>query len=539
MKDLSIGRKLTVAFGIMGCMMVLVLALAFINMKRADSMCEKVINYNVAKIEKANAVIKAIDQIAYGVAITIMSRDQGVVEEHKTLIAEKRREHVAVLEDLKKMERSEKGGELLAEIEAMGSKGKEANNRVMEIFKTGDRDGALDAYAKTARPYIYGAIETLEKLVVLQHNQMDSAYRTALEASAFYRLLLVVSGLFVLGFGAMTFILLDRGITVPLARGIDIADRLSRGELDIEVVVDRKDETGRLLGSMKNMAATWRGVVAQISNMAADLSAAATQLKSAADQMSRGASIQAERASMAATSSEEMSQTVLDVAKHAGNVSRSAEDTAETARSGEGVVMKAVAEVKEIASTVNESSQFVHSLGERSKKIGEIVGVINDIADQTNLLALNAAIEAARAGEQGRGFAVVADEVRKLAERTAHATSEIDTMIKSVQHEVARAVDKMGEATGKVDLGVKLSEEAGLALDTIVTSVDGLQGFMHQIASATEEMSSTSEEISKEIEQIATISRETSANSEQTAQASAEIAILSANLQNIVKGYRF
>jgi len=239
-----------------------------------------------------------------------------------------------------------------------------------------------------------------------------------------------------------------------------------------------------------------------------------------------------------AASSEEMSHTVLDVAQNAGSISKSASKTAETARDGGSVVDRAVNEVKEIAVTVNDSAKFVTSLGDRSKQIGEIVGVIDDIADQTNLLALNAAIEAARAGEQGRGFAVVADEVRKLAERTASSTSEIGTMIRGIQEEVRKAVEVMGLATTKVDQGVKYSEEAGASLGVIVKSVDDLQLMVQQIASATEEMSATSDQISKDVEQIATISRETSNASGQTAVASGDLANLAASLQNIVGEFR-
>jgi methyl-accepting chemotaxis protein len=209
-----------------------------------------------------------------------------------------------------------------------------------------------------------------------------------------------------------------------------------------------------------------------------------------------------------------------------------------TAREGEAIVGRAVTEVREIAATVNSSAELVQSLGERSQQIGEIVGVINDIADQTNLLALNAAIEAARAGEQGRGFAVVADEVRKLAERTAHATAEISTMIKAIQDEVGKAVGAMNNATCKVDSGVQLSNEAGQALHNIVKSVDDLQLMVQQIASAADEMSATSDQISKDIESIAQLSKESSANSEQTAAASREMTRLSANLQDIVGTFR-
>jgi methyl-accepting chemotaxis protein len=187
---------------------------------------------------------------------------------------------------------------------------------------------------------------------------------------------------------------------------------------------------------------------------------------------------------------------------------------------------------------VGESAVFVKSLGDRSKQISEIITVINEIADQTNLLALNAAIEAARAGEQGRGFAVVADEVRKLAERTAHATAEISEMIKSIQAEVTKAVSAMENATKKVESGVEFSGQAGGALQSIVAHVDDLHAMVQQIASATNEMTATSEQISRDIESIATISKETSVGSEQTSHASGELARLSLDLQRVVGDFK-
>ena len=539
MKDLSIGRKLTIGFGVIVGMMVIVLTLAFINMKQADNTADRVIKVNVAKIEKANTVIKAIDQIFYSTAVMMLTQDGSIVDEAKKIRDEKRKEQGAGFEELQKMEQTEKGKALIAELKELAAKGKEVNNKAAELAKAGNKEESTSVYVKEARPIGLKNIEILEKLVVFQREEMEAAHAAAMKASSFYRTLLVVFGIVVIGLAVVMMTFLNRNITVPLAEGVSIADRLARGELNVQVVVDRKDEVGQLLQSMKNMVEKWRGVVGQITSTATNLSSAATELSASAEQMSKGSNVQAERASAVATSSEEMSQTILDVAKNASSISQSATDTVKTAKDGATVVNRAVEEVKEIASTVNDSSKFVQSLGDRSKQIGEIVGVINDIADQTNLLALNAAIEAARAGEQGRGFAVVADEVRKLAERTANATSEIGNMIKSVQDEVGKAVEIMENASAKVDQGVRLSEEAGQSLGTIVKSVDGLQIIMTQIASATEEMSTTSEEINRDIEQIASISRETSSSSEQTAQASGELAKLSINLENIVKEFRF
>ena len=202
------------------------------------------------------------------------------------------------------------------------------------------------------------------------------------------------------------------------------------------------------------------------------------------------------------------------------------------------VVNRSVDKVKLIAKTIDQSAQLIKSLGERSNQIGEIVNVINDIADQTNLLALNAAIEAARAGEQGRGFAVVADEVRKLAERTGNSTAEIGTMVKSIQNEVHQIVISMENITKEVKAGVDLSTEAGGVLRNIVESADKLHLMVQQIASATEEMASTSEEINKDIETISSLSAGTSGSSGEIAKASFELSQLSVNLEDVVKGFK-
>jgi methyl-accepting chemotaxis protein len=247
---------------------------------------------------------------------------------------------------------------------------------------------------------------------------------------------------------------------------------------------------------------------------------------------------QANRSNQIATAAEEMSQTVIDIAKNASNIAQSSSETAAIAKKGEEVVEKSVIESKTIVETVNASAHVMQSLGQKSKQIGEIIDVINDIADQTNLLALNAAIEAARAGEQGRGFAVVADEVRKLAERTAKATSEISSMIGSIQGEVASAVDAMNHTNEKVNVGLQYSVEAGEQLKAIVQSVTSLQNLVQQIATATEEMSTTSEAISGDIQAVAGGAKEILGGSDQIAQSSSELARLAGDLKVIVQQFK-
>ncbi len=536
--DISIGKRLAVGFGAITFIMAVLICIAIFNMKQLDTRFSQVVDLNAARIEKANAAIKAIDQIFYAMGIIMMSQDQSIAEENAKVIAEKRKVLGEAFDALSKLGLTQRATDLVEQNRVASAAGKQANNKAMELAKAGNREEAMSVYVKEARPFALQNIAAMEELVRYEQGEMALARQAALKESLKYRLLLVVLGVIGLSMVVSATVYLTRSITVPLKEGVSVADRLANGDLGTKVAYEARDEVGQLLASMKNMVEKWRVVVSHVASTATSLSSAATELSASAEQMSKGSSVQAERVATVATSSEEMSKTVLDVAKNANGISQSATDAAMTARGGASVVNRAVEEVKDIALTVNDCARFVESLGERSKQIGEIVGVINDIADQTNLLALNAAIEAARAGDQGRGFAVVADEVRKLAERTATSTSEIGVMIKGIQDEVGRAVEAMNIATTKVGQGVKYSEEAGNSLGVIVKGVDDLQLMVQEIASATEEMSATSDEISKDVEEIASISRETSTSSEQTATASGELAKLAVALQNIVGGFR-
>ncbi|MFO0492942.1 MAG: methyl-accepting chemotaxis protein, partial [bacterium] len=208
------------------------------------------------------------------------------------------------------------------------------------------------------------------------------------------------------------------------------------------------------------------------------------------------------------------------------------------AHDGGEVVQQTVIEMKGIAQQVNESAGAVSSLGKKSEQIGQIIGVINDIADQTNLLALNAAIEAARAGEHGRGFAVVADEVRKLAERTQKATEEVAQSIREIQTETTTAVSKMQAGTTKVTAGVELAASAGSALSKITASSQNLRAMVQSIAAAAEEQSAASGEIAKNVERINAVTRESTQGATQSASAASQLSAQAETLQQLVGKFK-
>ncbi len=419
------------------------------------------------------------------------------------------------------------------EFEAFYTSGKEMTNAYLEKGR-GEGNKLMEDFDRTTTE-LTGAVSDITHIHV---QAMGTNLGKAVSGNEDTRMLAVMVGLFVAIISAAALTWLSNKINAPLSKAVEIADTIAKGDLTVKIEANSKDETGQLLASMREMADKMKTIIAEVKSTADNVASASEELSASSEQMSRGVDEQSGRASQIATSSAEMSQTVIDIAKNASNIASSANDTTKVAQDGEGIVSKSVEEVRAIAATVGESATLMTSLGERSKQIGEIVSVINDIADQTNLLALNAAIEAARAGEQGRGFAVVADEVRKLAERTAKATSEIGGMINAIQDEVEKAVVSMDEGTKRVNAGVELTAQGGDALHNIVSSVNNLQSMVQQIASATEEMSTVSEQISGDIETIASVSKETSGSSGQIAHAASDLASLSTKLTDIVRQFR-
>jgi len=537
LKDIRVGKRLFIAFGIMNLMLVGICAFGLSMITGVNGSLEQVVGKNDVLTKAAYDMKDGLKTANLAILAALTTKDEAYRAKSDGVVNASRLEYRNAVEVIDKLETSEEGKGLIKDIKDIIASGRNVNDKVMELSKSGKTEEAAASFVTDGLPLMAKVFEGCDNFITYQQKRTATL---AAEAKSFYRscfVFVIIGAILSVAIGVAIALILAKSIVEPINRTISDTKLLSEGNLRQEILVDREDEFGQQAATIKGMVEKWREIIGNVKQASDSVASAGTQLSANAEQTSHGASQQAERAYQVATASEEMSQTVDDIARNATSIATTAAQAAKTAKDGGTTVEAAVKEVGEIASTVAESASHITSLSELSKKIGDIIGIINEIADQTNLLALNAAIEAARAGEHGRGFAVVADEVRKLAERTTGATSEVSGIIREIQSNVTSAVTSIDHVTAKVNKGVDLSSKAGAELQTIVKSVEDLQQMVQQIATAIEEMSATSDQISKDIESISGISGATSESSKEVLKASNDLSRLGVDLQGIARQF--
>ena len=538
MGNFKIGVRLGVAFSIIVVLMLLVGGVAISRLVVIDNDITSLVSDEYPKVLVLQKAKDKLNIIARGLRNMLLLDSPEDIRKEAKRVAESREAIVKIISDLEKVVLSDAGKAQLKRVSDARIACDQGYADAIKLIEAGEKVKARDFLLTGVRKVQTAYFEELDKMIEHQSKEVERVGKDADHFTAQSRNIILGLMLINVVLAGIMALLIVRSITGPVAEIVAANERLAAGDLTVSIVSAGSDEIGQLADSSRRMVESLRELIGNVSNTSGEIASAANQLRSTAEQIATAAEEVASQTSTVATASEEMAATSGDIAQNCSMAAESSRQSSDSAIHGGGVVQETIAGMVKIAERVKHSAQTVESLGARSEQIGQIIGTIEDIADQTNLLALNAAIEAARAGEQGRGFAVVADEVRALAERTSRATREIGDMIKGIQTETRAAVRVMEEGVAEVEKGAQSSEQSGRALDMILQQISEVSQQINQIATAAEEQTATTSEITMNVQQVTDVVCQAARGANETATAAAQLSGNAEMLQQLVRRFR-
>ncbi len=536
--NLKIRTKLTSTFGVILILTAIVGFFSNVQMSKVYEHADEIADNNLPSIVGLFDLDDHLTQITrhwFEHILSTSNEDMAEAEKDLDVLIKDFKDHHKVFQKLVTTDEEKK---LFAEFTAAADKCFDVHTKIIGLSKSGKKTEAFDIYRNEGKKNCELAAVIVDKLTKI--NKKEASEQIKIAETVFHSSR--ITNYIILGIAILAGMILATvsalSITRPIARAVVAADKIGQGDLTVQISSDCQDETGILLRSMGHMVANLKAMTTQLIDISSTIASASMQLRSTSEQIATGAEEVAMQTNSVATASGEMTSTSESIAHNCISAAETSRQTAAHAASGSTIVNDAISGMKVIADRVRQTSKTVEALGSRSDQIGDIIKTIEDIADQTNLLALNAAIEAARAGEQGRGFAVVADEVRALAERTTRATHEIGKMIKAIQHDTGDAVAAMEEGVREVEKGAEASNKSGEALAEILLGINDVSEQISMIATAAQQQTATTSDVSSNITQITDVIQQTARGAEETSGAAAQLASQAEQLQAIVRKYR-
>jgi len=510
LNNLKIGTRMGAAFATLLALLMLVLALGLASMRSIDQHLDNISNRINVRVAAINAMQGAVRDILSSASIAVLLTDEKSIADELKRVADARQRYATAKDALSQRLTSEEGRSLIAKIDEATATSSTLTGRVLDLAQKNDNEPATQLLVKEARPALQKALALLDDFAVREAARSQSATAAGdAEYRSTQTLMLAVGGI-ALALGAWVAWFITRSITRPIGEAMRVAEAVAAGDLGSRVEVRSHDETGRLMTALKTMNENLARVVGEVRHGTDTMATASSQIASGNQDLSSRTEQQASSLQETAASMEELTSTVKQNADNARQANQLAVSASEVAVRGGSVVSQVV----DTMSAINTSS----------RKIVDIIAVIDGIAFQTNILALNAAVEAARAGEQGRGFAVVASEVRSLAQRSAAAAKEIKGLI--------------DDSVGKVEAGSHQVAEAGQTMEEIVASVKRVTDIMGEIMSASQEQTQGIEQINQAISQMDQVTQQNAALVEEAAAAAGSLQDQAGSLSQVVSVFR-
>ncbi|WP_374515668.1 methyl-accepting chemotaxis protein [Niveibacterium sp.] len=537
-KNLRISSRLVLLSSFLLALVVVVVALGRSGLSSATAQMESAYTQHTVPMSLLGVSLDTLHRSRMRIVLAMETQYVKTAEEHFEAMRQLDAEAMKGLQTVFKSMTDATSKKHIKEFQTHYAEFTESRDKMVKLYGEGDRMQAVSEFRSNALPAFEQAIDALTALLKMQVKENEASNAAvAANAAKIKNTTMAIALVGLIAAVALSFSII-RSVTKPLGQSVKLAEKIADGDLSTEIRVERNDETGKLLTALDAMQQQLRTMIGAIEQSSGNIAGAAQHLNSAYHEIEGSAAQQSEAAAGIAAAVQEMTAGLDHVAERASRVREEAQNAHRMSEEGAVLADAASDEVGRVAESVNTAASNIGRLEEHSTRISGIAGIIKEIADQTNLLALNAAIEAARAGEQGRGFAVVADEVRKLAEKTGKATSEIMTALGAIHGETESVARVMRGSATQANSSVEAISRLGPALSSLKSGADTTRHEVAELVETYNEQSAASHAIAEHIERIAQMSDSTNAAITRSAGSVSDLEAMAEELRAAVSKFR-